>query len=53
MQRLLYIGCVYTGSIVGLAVWLFVGLAVGSIASIKGVVDCAGPLRAVFIVPIV
>jgi len=41
------------GSIIGLAVRLFVGLAIGSIASIKGVVDCAGPLRVVFAVPMV
>ena len=29
------------------------GLAVGSTASIEGVADCAGPLRAVLAVPIV
>jgi len=50
---LLYIGRVYTGSTVGLTVWLFIGLAIGSIASVKGVIDCAGLLQAVFVVPIV
>jgi len=41
------------GSTAGLAAQLFVGLAVGSIASVKGVTGCAGPLRAVFTVPVV
>ena len=29
------------------------GLAIGNIAGAKGVADCAGPLRAVFAVPVV
>jgi len=44
---------VYAGSTAGLAVWLFAGLAVGSIAGAEGVADYAGPLRAVFAVPMV
>jgi len=44
---------VYIGSIIGLIAWLFVGLAIGSITSIKGVADCVGLLRAVFIISVV
>jgi len=50
MWGLLYIGCVYTGSIAGLTAQLFAGLAIGSIASIKRV---AGALRVVLAVLIV
>jgi len=49
---LLYIGYVYIGSTAGLAARVFVGLATGSMASVEGVADCAGPLRAVFMVPV-
>jgi len=41
------------GSTAGLAAQLFVGLVIGSTAGTEGVADCAGPLRAVFTVPIV
>jgi len=43
----------YAGSTVRLTAWLFVGLATGSIAGVEGVVDCTGPLQAIFTVPIV
>jgi len=49
----LYIGYVYIGSTVELAIRLFVGLAIGSIVGVEGVADCAGLLRAVFTVPVV
>jgi len=44
---------VYTGSTAGLIAWLFMGLAAGSMANIKGVADCARPLQAIFTVPVV
>jgi len=44
---------VYAGNTVGFAAWLFVGLAIGSIASIKGVAGCAEPLQAILAVPVV
>jgi len=47
---LLYIGYIYAGSTARLAVWLFAGLAIDNIASIKGVADCAGPLWTVLAV---
>jgi len=50
---LLYIGRVYTGNIVKLAVQLFTGLAIGSTAGAKGVAGYAGLLRAIFAVPVV
>jgi len=53
MQGLLYIGCVYAGNTVGFTAWLLTKLAVGSTASTKGVADCAGPLQAVLVVPVV
>jgi len=53
MRGLLYISCVYTGSIVGLATQLFAGLAIGNTVGIKGVANCAGPLQAILTVPIV
>jgi len=37
----------------GLAVRLLAELAIGSTASVEGVVGCAGPLRAVLTVPMV
>ena len=49
----MYIGCVYTGSTARLAAQLFAGLAIGSIASVERVAGCAGPLQAVFTVPMV
>jgi len=44
---------VYVGSTAGLIVWLFTGLAIDSIVSVEGVADCAGPLWAIFTVPII
>jgi len=38
---------------IGLTIQLFVGLAIGSIIGIEGVIDCAGPLQAIFTVPMV
>jgi len=43
---------VYIGSTAGLTAQVFVGLAVGSTASVEGVADCAGLLQAVFMVPV-
>jgi len=53
MRGLLYISYIYTGSTAGLTAWLFAGLAIGSTAGIEGVANSAGPLRAVFAVPVV
>ena len=50
LQGLLYIGYVYIGNTIGLAVRLPAGLFIGSIANIIGVADYAGALRAVFAV---
>jgi len=50
MRGLLYIGCVYIGSMARLATWLLVELAIGSTASVKGV---AGALRVVLTVLVV
>jgi len=44
MRGLLYIGYIYAGSTVGLAIRLLMGLAVGSIAGVEGVADYIGLL---------
>jgi len=49
---IIYRPCIYRKS-AGLIARLFVGLAIGSTAGIKGVVDYAGPLQAIFTVPVV
>jgi len=36
-----------------LAAQLFVGLAISSTTGVKGVANCAGPLRAILMVPVV
>jgi len=53
MRGLLYIGRVYTKSIIKFTAWLFVGLAINNIIGVKGVADCAGPLRTTFAIPMV
>jgi len=53
MRGLLYISCVYAGNTARLIARLFAGLVISSTASVKGVADCVGPLRAVFTVSIV
>jgi len=47
---LLYIGCVYVGSIAGLTAWLLAGLAIGSTAGAERV---AGALRVILAVLVV
>jgi len=53
MRGLLYIDYIYTESTVKFTVQLFIGLAISNTASIKGIINCAGPLRAILTVPII